>query len=233
MGRISAGSVFHFTDSFEKLRDIIENNCFKPRCVIEKRKQEEIAIPMVCFCDLPLSQMGEHIKKYGNYGVGLRKEWAAKQSISPVMYEAINPSKENAFDVVLKKANNIGDETLLERMKYFSWYIKSYDGYDTTKDFVQFYNEREWRYIPPYEALCEASYFPSIFSKNLKEIQSQFNHNQSKNFNLTFQLEDITYFFISYEWELESLASIMTLDKDQEMSLLSRVIWTKDLLEDF
>lgn len=233
MGRISAGSVFHFTDSFEDLKEIIENQCFKPRCVIEKRKQREIAIPMVCFCDLPLSQMGEHIKRYGSYGVGLKKDWAAKQSISPVMYESINQTKENAFDSLLKEANRVGDETLLEYIYYFNWYIKSYDGYDTTKEFIQFYNEREWRYIPPYGDLCREGYLPSSFSKNVKEVQAKFNHPQKEDFNLGFELEDVTYFFITYEEELEDLTSILSLDRRKEMELLSRVIWIKDLLQDF
>ncbi len=46
----------------------------------------EKAIPMVCFCDLPLSQIRKHTKTYGEYALGLSKEWAIKKQINPVLY---------------------------------------------------------------------------------------------------------------------------------------------------
>jgi hypothetical protein len=81
---ISSNTLFHFTDKRENLINILENE-FRPHFCLENfnffahdmnyREGFEIAIPMVCFCDIPLSQARIHMKHYGEYGIGLSKEW--------------------------------------------------------------------------------------------------------------------------------------------------------------
>jgi hypothetical protein len=44
------------------------------------------AIPMVCFCDLPLSLIKKHVEEYGGYGIGLNKTWGVKNGVAPVIY---------------------------------------------------------------------------------------------------------------------------------------------------
>jgi hypothetical protein len=90
---VSSNTLFHFTDSAENLIRILEND-FLPRFCLEElelfRKGDtpliDMAIPMVCFCDLPLSNIGEQLSAYGNYGIGMSKEWGIRQGINPVLY---------------------------------------------------------------------------------------------------------------------------------------------------
>jgi hypothetical protein len=84
-------SLFHFTNQAESLFDILKAG-FWPKYCLEDigwqnfEKFDYIAFPMVCFCDIPLSRIAEHTGYYGSYGIGLKKEWAEKNALNPVLY---------------------------------------------------------------------------------------------------------------------------------------------------
>ena len=82
---ISSNSLFHFTNSAERLVGILKHT-FRPRYCLEDLRMFttsldedeegswlELAIPMVCFCDIPLSKIKHHLTFYGNYGIGFDK----------------------------------------------------------------------------------------------------------------------------------------------------------------
>jgi hypothetical protein len=83
---ISSNTLFHFTDKIENVISILKEE-FRPHFCLEdlndfvapddRIEELEHAIPMVCFCDIPLSQSMNHRKTYGNYGIGLSKEWGS------------------------------------------------------------------------------------------------------------------------------------------------------------
>jgi hypothetical protein len=41
---------------------------------------------MTCFCDIPLSEMGIHMRKYGRFGLAFLKEFVAARGGAPVLY---------------------------------------------------------------------------------------------------------------------------------------------------
>jgi hypothetical protein len=69
---ISANALFHFTRSMENLIGILQRE-FYPRYALENMNLLEteiparhMAIPMVSFCDIPLSQVKDHVEYYAN-----------------------------------------------------------------------------------------------------------------------------------------------------------------------
>lgn len=90
---LSANSLFHITPNIDFLISILKNG-FSPRYCIEEigfftpfsEEKELVAQPMICFCDIPMGAIQEHITKYGSYGLGMSKTWGIAKCISPVTY---------------------------------------------------------------------------------------------------------------------------------------------------
>lgn len=80
---ISANTLFHFIYKLETLHIILKTR-FYPRLCIERyfidSTKNKWAIPMVCFCDIPLSNITQHTQKYGNYAIEIKKSWAIELS---------------------------------------------------------------------------------------------------------------------------------------------------------
>ncbi len=102
MANISTSSLFHFTSTLENLISILTNGFYPRYCLENFEFSDDVpalhAIPMVCFCDIPLSQIENHLNSYGRYGIGLTKSWGEKKRINPVMYIKNNSALNNCID---------------------------------------------------------------------------------------------------------------------------------------
>ncbi|WP_025822242.1 abortive infection system antitoxin AbiGi family protein [Shewanella marina] len=83
-------TLFHFTKNLEFLKDILRNG-FWPRYCLEDVKwyngnESQSAYPIICFCDIPLSRVDEHVNFYGHFGIGVTREWAKLNKLAPVIY---------------------------------------------------------------------------------------------------------------------------------------------------
>jgi hypothetical protein len=94
MPAISSNTLFYFTTSADNIIHIIKKG-FMPRFCLEEFGSEiftgitdkiEQAIPMTCFCDLPLSMIDTHLDFYGSYGIGLSKEWGQENGLTSITY---------------------------------------------------------------------------------------------------------------------------------------------------
>lgn len=87
---LSTNSVFHFTPKKSYFNSILKDGGFKIKFCFERNIFDyanfAVGIPMVSFCDIPLSQAFDHIFKYGSYAIGLSKDWASKNGLNPVFY---------------------------------------------------------------------------------------------------------------------------------------------------
>lgn len=81
--------MFHFTPSMTSIKGIIKNGVRLSYCYEECTKDDGFAVPMICFCDIPLLRTLEHRRKYGKYMVGFDKNFLITKnlaSLNPVHY---------------------------------------------------------------------------------------------------------------------------------------------------
>lgn len=97
---VTSDTLFHYTSSLSSLINILSEK-FKITYCLEQYYLNGIRsvsyYPMICFCDIPLSQAKEHIKSYGPYGIGLTKAWGIRNNLNPVTY--IDEQSHLAIDI--------------------------------------------------------------------------------------------------------------------------------------
>jgi hypothetical protein len=213
---------------------------------------------MISFCDLPLGLIKPHIDKYGNYGIGMTKEWGINHKLNPVLYlernsiiannidksldsvidsiKAFNKVKSTIsqeFDKKWEKDLKYSGETALNILRY----VKNYKG-----DLIRgkkkypdyrFYDEREWRYVPPYNEvkanLNEADYLKYRGNFKTKPL--------IESVNLAFTSLDIKYLIVKSNKDIPKLIrlikSIPNLSKSSdEADVLTTKIMTVDQISD-
>lgn len=108
------------------------------------------ATAMVCFCDLPLPLIGTHMKNYGEYGIGLKKEWGIAKGLEPVIYSHPNGQTRGPISRLTEFANDYPD-SIKHDLNVMAAYTKRYRGGawrgERYRPEIQFYDEREWRYV--------------------------------------------------------------------------------------
>ena len=84
---LSSETLFHFTADFKTL-GLILNGGFQSRWIYEKLPGRNLAYltKTICFCDIPLGLIREHVNWYGSYGVGINRPVARTKGFSPVLY---------------------------------------------------------------------------------------------------------------------------------------------------
>lgn len=174
--------LFRFSKDFESLKKVLKNGIYPNYCEEDlsfDNTQFVIGIPMICFCDIPITLLDEQTTRYGLYGIGLSKEWGINHEVSPVMYIANDDiiksmcyhiQRESDFrknvssdefkqDLIkaLIQGNQI--EIIMEQIKAevehsvntkIVGYFKKYEGEYKNRNIIN-YLENEWRYIVPDE----------------------------------------------------------------------------------
>lgn len=264
----SSNTLFHFTDKIDNVINILENE-FRPHFCLEDLsfmlldisplEKLEIAIPMVCFCDIPLSQSRVHMENYGKYGIGLSKKWGMQNNISPILYAhdnsaipfSINEVQDKVLSFGFKTVFNKQDKTIFNNQEYndfivkvigdlywISSFVKPYEGIlSKNGKKVRFYDEREWRFVPK----LPGEFLPFRLNKTDYDDPNQKNSANEKLRDISvlkFEPSDIKYIIVQKEDEIiEIIKEIERIkrryDDDQKKLLCSRVISSEQILEDF
>lgn len=243
---ISSNALFHFTGKRSNLLGILTDTFFIPHFCLEDFSllntsndsyYDAFAFPMVCFCDLPLSKIGDHIKFYGGYGIGLKKNWGIGKGITPITYLTEKSYLTKHLKTYMKEFMEEQVDFPAELIKYTKP-VKGKILRDNNYKTKIFYDEREWRYIPQHLD----DYRESILFKNqyLYDVtRSDANSDMRWLCRLKFKAGDIKYIIVKYENEIVPMAGTIRriksskYDEDQIELLISRIITSKQIVSDF
>lgn len=212
--------IFHFTNkkAFYKILELTFKLSYAREKINGSDLTKEFAVPMVSFCDLRLSELKEHISKYGAFGIGLTKEWAVQQGLNPVMYISQESLFTNNFLIGLNNLHLTIQSTTNQPLQkelndsYMNLfnsfrYMKNYDGIldkKKKKRKYRFADEREWRYVP---AFNNGIVFQDFLQSTLISTpQEKAEYNQQLNhLKLSFQPDDIKYLIVKAEKDIDGL----------------------------
>jgi hypothetical protein len=246
---VSANTLFHFT-KFETLEKILSSQGFWPKYSLEhfervlpSNSNYAVAyIPMVCFCDLKLTQLSDesisqHTLDFGNFGIGFKKSWGIRNNISPVVYVH---NKSVASKTIINTINQINkssianDKNLVSQLGEIVKFLKPYNGYyqkgTKRKNLINYYDEREWRYIPKESKFVA---FPQqLVSSNEIELLNQ----ELQQKPLRFKPNDIKYIIFDGYKKKQSLAKAienLKIQPSEKVDLTTKIISLKEIKEDF
>lgn len=240
---LSANTLFHFVWKCDYLMDIL-NRGFLPRYSLEdvswrfselinkNTETNPIGIPMVSFCDIKLTQTKHHTSKYGNFVIGMTKEWGIKNKITPVAYhhkefltsrlfaQAYKQLRETVMQLSGKTEDDLASQGIMKqlydlpnhlpshlfimiiRLTALSHYHKPISTeriHNGRHEIFNFYDEREWRYIPDLTSAEKSEYLLGFLHKceyeddSFKTQEEEKLHNHVK---LAFSEEDIKHIIL-------------------------------------
>ena len=201
----------------------------------------EMRVPMVSFCDIPLSEIKDHIEKYGCYGIGLTKAWAVRNGLNPVLY--VEPSSmlarsyNSAFSTLVV---NVEDDNFTQVQQSFTdvlRYIKNYQGPLSRKgkliDEYRFSDEREWRYVPAPSEQCEMLMTDEQYLREHTAAQLSL-----EPLRLHFEPNDIKYIIIQSDSEISEFVHLLRHAKGKKYAyddverLMTRILTTEQIKGD-
>lgn len=227
------------------LKEIVRRKAILPRYCeetidyLEIDGHDKIAFPMICFCDINLSKLENHVHYYGKFGIGLSKEWAIKKGVQPIHYINKNSYIRKDLSYLFIKSININSIDKQEVEEYKNYILehlllmKPVIGTMTREgrcDNKNFTDEKEWRYIPRIE---EKHGIDLVIPTSCLEIDEAYNAysdgiTELKDLWLYFEMSDIEYLMVeNEEYRIQLIEYILNnedIDELERYILISKII---------
>lgn len=223
-------------------KNILKSSMFKCSYSLEsinwKSSNRTFAIPMISFCNLALSDLGEYLCKYGDYTIGMKKSWKFASKTSLVWYRDKNSISLHPLMDYYKKIQKISFlETDSER-EALVWtqlcYTKNYEGPLKRRGIkcYRFFDEFEFRYVPNIDILSSEKVIPILtedeYIKYKEENRTSVINKET--LGLKFDIEDIEYILVKDKGQIGNVSTILNkyLNKDSNKSGRKPIILTYD-----
>lgn len=245
-------TLFTFTTKMKYIVETLENKMVAPRYVeedvlyLKDSRIKKLAIPMKCFCDIPLNKIEYHTEWYGSFGLAFKKEWGIKNNLQPVQYlngkSPLAEALSKAFKVSIK---GLSEETPQEiALKDFLanqiLFSKPYTGFQKDVKGKRrkkcFGDECEWRYVPD---MTEANYKQCYLIDHLNNNVSfrDISNSLSKNrlVSLPFDWNDLKYIILPKVQDLDEFQTIINnfnYTSEEKQLLLGKVLIWETIRDD-
>ncbi|MDR7122164.1 abortive infection system antitoxin AbiGi family protein [Rheinheimera soli] len=238
-------TLFHFTKNLELVKKILTEG-FWPRYCLEDltwymQSNFYTAFPMVCFCDIPLSRIKDHVDFYGSYGIGVTKEWALLSRLNPVSY--LSNTSNYGFSVtnMYKNFDHTAKTVYYEKfgadLNVILSHFKPLNGtMNIGGNFISkdFYQENEWRYVPYSEDIQQWLSKEIFFDVSQLEV---YNLKIKDRFSLKLTPKDIRYIFVKQDADIPEIINFIQSNLDNYSNaelkiLMSRVTSLQSITDD-
>jgi len=203
----------------ETIEKIIDNGFRFSYCkeaIGDLKRHVELFYPMVSFSDLSSDKAIYILRTYGHSSIGMKKSWAEKSRLTPVLYFERNSHLTQVllegFEIlknvpISDLKSSINDQLIGEKHKYYkqiieiSSFSKNFYGHLFRKEILInpdycFGCESEWRAILRHEDI-------PCFITN--DDDKEFNNNLANSHYLKFDFEDLEYFVVEMDYEKEQI----------------------------
>ncbi len=238
-------TLFHFTKNSDTLKLILKNG-FWPRYCLEDVSWvnvddvDFVAFPMVCFCDIPLSRVSEHVKFYGEFGIGLSREWALSNGLNPIHYISSASGVPEAYRHLASLLDDGTGDSSIEGwvvLRYLLAHAKPIQGNMVINNALIekiFHQESEWRYLAKNESVKD---FIQKTEYNNDEYLAGRNAEAKKHSMLKFSPKDIRYLFVKNDSDIPNIINFIQSEMDEYPSadlkiLMSRVTSLENISRD-
>lgn len=239
----SANTLFRFFKEPKYLFEALKRRALIPRYYGENVDYlnigfRQIAYPMVCFCDITVHRLGDHMSLYGGYGIAFSKEWGIKKGIQPLEYVNSNSILCKDFSAAFSAAMQAEEESpavdfLLTQMLF----MKPIEGTmprDKGEIKKNFTDECEWRYVPHVSALGLPPALTDSEIAGVGVLNATLSDNECC--WLHFDYTDVKYIILQNEEDFSALCDVIDAVVDDEIvrrKLFSKVILWSEAREDF
>ncbi len=237
-------TLFHFTKSQESLKQILENGLWPRLCLEDlhwyNSEMKFLSYPIVCLCDIPLSRIDEHVNFYGEYGIGLTKEWASRNGLNPVLYVSESSGVASALAAISWAHNKYPADQIKQASHDFFGVLahtKPVEGKMAIgEEFLnkEFYQENEWRYLAKPK---EMDPWMRKDDYDLLEKREQYNEITKKQCMLKIQPQDVKYIFVKSDSNIPDMVNFIQTKLDNysgvdQKILMSRIISLESIRHD-
>jgi hypothetical protein len=213
---IQTKSLFHFTQTFDNLKSILKEGFWPQYCLEDFSWIEgaipRIAVPMVSFCDIPVSKLRAHTARYGKFGIGLcRKRWRVT-GLNPLLYVSSGSLLKPFLGEVLIEMGKHSNPRIRTGAMVLLAHCKQLEGcVEANGEKRDFYSECEWRFVPWVEPDEGKKYGFFLTEQDFRSenILKEANEERRKDRMLDFMPDNVSHVIVTSDEDARNLAEFI------------------------